>query len=92
MGGGIPSEWGGRRLGGGGGFQAWVTVGRKGSRSYLFALWDGSRSGDLDCAGSSGVTRSHIAFAAVGAVLRGRTGEGGNKKRDSLMMVTPQDC
>lgn len=40
---------------GGVGFQVWATVGRKGSRSCLFALRDGRHSGEPTWGGSLGV-------------------------------------
>lgn len=67
-------------------------MGRKGSRSRLFSLRDGSRSGELtggwvvqDPLGSFAPI---ITFTAAGAGLRGRTRVG----KTSSMMYTRQAC
>lgn len=84
------SPWSGKEGEGGAGFQVWVKLGRKGSRSCLSALWGGSRSGDWTGGGSfrspMGSFVSLITFTAAGAGPCRRTREG----KTSPMMYTPK--
>lgn len=84
------SPWSGKEGEGGAGFQLWVKLGRKGSRSCLSALWDGSRSVDWTGGGSlrspMGSFVSLITFTAAGAGPCRRTREG----KTSPMMYTPK--
>ncbi len=68
----------------GAGFQVWVTVGRKGSRSCLFALWGGSRGGDLHGGGSCRVLWGHSLLSSHSQLLGlGWVGGRGEKKKIS---------
>lgn len=82
-----PMEWRiplgvGRKRGVG--FQVWVTVGRKGSRSCLFALWGWQRRGG----GSSRVLWGHSLLSSHSQLLPG--GLRGRTRVWNPMMYTPQ--
>lgn len=86
-----PWSGGGKRGLEGAGFQVWVTVGRKGSRSCLFTLWGWQPRWTSEWGGwvvwsPLGSFTPIITFTAAGAGLSGRTRV--KKRKKSLPWCT----